>query len=304
MTDITPALVSRLIATQFPQWADLPVTALELDGWDNTTFRLGEDMSVRLPTGDLYALQVDKEHQWLPIFASHLPLAIPEPLAKGVPGSGYPRPWSIYRWLEGDDATVGRIADLGDVATELAAFLRALHQIDPAGGPPPGEHNFFRGGPLATYDVETRDAIKALEDEIDARTAIEAWEAALATTWTDSPVWVHGDISPTNLLVVDGRLSAVIDFGCAAVGDPACDVAIAWTFYFGESREAFRAGLPFDDATWTRGRGWVLWKALITLVHARRTAGDEGDLAGARLGWRQSAREVIDDVLGEHRHVA
>jgi aminoglycoside phosphotransferase (APT) family kinase protein len=220
-----------------------------------------------------------------------------------MPGSGYPRPWSVYRWLEGDDATAGRIADLGGFAAELASFLTALYEIDPSGGPPPGKHNFFRGGPLATYDAETRDAITALEDEIDTRTSIEAWEAALATTWTGSPVWVHGDVSATNLLVVDGRLSAVIDFGCAAVGDPASDVVIAWTFFSGESREAFRAGLSLDDATWARGRGWALWKALITLVREQKANRDQADVERVRLGWRQSPRQVIDDVLADHSRV-
>jgi aminoglycoside phosphotransferase (APT) family kinase protein len=154
--DITPALVTSLVAGQFPRWADLPVTPVELDGWDNTTFRLGEGMSVRLPSADRYALQVDKEHRWLPILARQLPLPIPEPLARGVPGCGFPRPWSVYRWLDGDPATAERIANLVEFGTELADFLDALYRIDPPGGPPPGMHNFFRGGPLTTPRPGTR----------------------------------------------------------------------------------------------------------------------------------------------------
>src|SRR5688572_1175972 len=145
---ITPELVSRLVAAQFPQWAHRPVTRVELDGWDNTTFRLGEDLAVRLPSADAYVQQVDKEHRWLPVLAPRLPLPVPRPLAKGSPGSGFPRPWSVYRWLAGEHTTTDRVADLDRFARDLADFLAALYRIDPASGPEPGEHNFFRGGPL------------------------------------------------------------------------------------------------------------------------------------------------------------
>jgi aminoglycoside phosphotransferase (APT) family kinase protein len=291
---ITTALASRLVAGQFPQWAALRLTPSDSDGNDNTTFRLGEEMLVRLPTADRYTLQVDKEHRWLPILAAQLPLPIPKPLAKGAPAYGYPSDWSIYRWIEGEPATIERIVDRGRFATDLAEFLTALYRIDPAGGPVPGKHNFFRGGPLSTYDVETRDAIGALYNEIDTHSATELWEASLAATWNGSPVWIHGDVSASNLLVADGRLSAVIDFGCSGVGDPACDLTIAWTLFFGQSREAFRGRLPLDDATWARGRGWALWKALITLVRVLETDPQE----------EEKARRVIDDVVAEHQSVA
>ena len=141
--DITPAVAARLVATQFPQWADLAVVPVALDGWDNTTFRLGEDLSVRLPSADAYVAQVKKEHRWLPILAPHLPLPIPEPVALGRAGGGFPRPWSIYRWIEGDHASVDRIANLTVFAADLAGFLAALYAIDPSDGPPPGTHNFL-----------------------------------------------------------------------------------------------------------------------------------------------------------------
>jgi aminoglycoside phosphotransferase (APT) family kinase protein len=299
--DITPTLVASLVAAQFPRWADLPITPVELDGWDNTTFRLGGQMSVRLPSADRYAPQVEKEQRWLPILARRLPLPVPEPLARGVPGCGFPRPWSVYRWLEGEPATAERIANLVEFASELADFLSALHRIDPSGGPPPGMHNFFRGGPLTTYDAETRNAIAALGEEIDTGGAIDVWETALSAKWKGSPVWVHGDFAASNLLVDRGRLSAVIDFGGLGVGDPACDVTIAWTFFSGESREAFQARLPVDGATWARGRGWALWKALITFVPALRRSHNEAEVAGLRFGWRQSARQVIEELLAEHQ---
>ena len=290
--DLSVSLVRQLVAAQFPQWADLPIRAVEVSGWDNMTFRLGEDMSVRLPSAERYAAQVEKEHRWLPKLAPLLPLPIPVPLAMGVPADGYPWQWSVYRWLEGESATIERIADLPQFAITLAQFLVALQRIDPAGGLPAGPHNFFRGGPLTVYDSETRDTIAALNGEIDADAASAVWEAALKATWRGSPVWVHGDVSAGNLLVRGGRLSAVIDFGSSGVGDPACDTVIAWTLLSGESREAFRSALPVDGATWARGRGWALWKGLITLAEHINTNPLEA-------GW---ARRGIDEVLADHKH--
>ena len=301
--DITPTLVARLVAAQFPQWAHLPVTPVDLDGWDNTTVRLGKELSVRLPSGDAYIAQVDKEHRWLPILGRQLPLPIPEPVARGRPGCGFPRPWSIYRWLDGENASIERVGDLTQFATDLAGFLVALYEIDATDGPLPGAHNFFRGGPINTYDAETRESIEMLADEIDAKTATDVWEAAIGEGWDRVPVWVHGDITGTNLLVADGRLTAVIDFGCSAVGDPACDLVMAWTFLAGESREAFRRILRLDDATWARGRGWALWKALITLAHGKMKRSD-ADAAARRFGWRSDARSVIDEVIADHRRPA
>ena len=290
--DIDVSLVRRLVATQFPRWADLPIRPVEFDGVDNRTFRLGEEMSVRLPSAERYALQVEKEHRWLPKLAPHLPLPIPVPLAKGAPGEGYPFPWSVYRWIEGETATAGRLADMPGFAVALAGFLSALGRVDPAGGPPPGRHNFFRGGPLTVYDAETRRAIAALEGRIDTDAASAVWEAALGATWHGPPVWFHGDVASGNLLVEGGRLSAVIDFGTSGVGDPSCDLAIAWTLFEGESRDAFREALGPDEATWARGRGWTLWKALITLAEHVDTNPSEAE----------RARRVLDRVHADHEY--
>jgi aminoglycoside phosphotransferase (APT) family kinase protein len=287
---IDESLVSRLVATQFPEWAHLPIRPVDFGGWDNRTFHLGEQMTVRLPSAAAYVLQVEKEQRWLPQLAPHLPLPIPVPLAMGQPGDGYPWHWSIYRWLEGEIATIEGITDLRQFAVALADFLVALYQIDPTGGPVPGPHNFFRGGPLTVYDGETRQAIAALEGRIDTDAATAVWEEALAATWRGSPVWVHGDVAAGNLLVEQGRLSAVIDFGSSGVGDPACDLAIAWTLFTGESRETFRTALPLDDATWARGRAWTLWKALITLAA----------LPGTDARATSASRRIIDDVLADH----
>lgn len=296
-SQITPALAKGLIAAQFPHWADLPVTRVELDGWDNTTFRLGDEMSVRLPSGDEYTAQVDKEHRWLPFLAPQLPLPIPQPLAKGKPSEEFPRPWSIYRWLEGELPAIDRIADLERFACDLARFLDALYRIEPAGGPPAGPHSHFRGGQVSTWDTQTRGLINALDGKLDADAGIAVWNAALEAGWRGPPVWVHGDIAATNLLVAGGELCAVIDFGCSAVGDPACDVAIAWTLFHGESRRAFRDALGLDSATWARGRGWALWKALIEVHHARSHDADVMQPGWLRMGWRKDAGEIIEDLL-------
>ncbi|PBC03129.1 aminoglycoside phosphotransferase family protein [Mesorhizobium sp. WSM3860] len=288
--DIDTDLVRRLVDAQFPEWRHLPVKPVAFGGWDNRTFHLGDAMTVRLPSAAPYALQVEKEHRWLPKLAPLLPLPIPEPLAMGEPAASYPWHWSIYRWIEGETAKTGRIADLRGFAVSVAEFLVALKRIDPTAGPAPGQHDFYRGGPLAVYDGEARQAIAALEGRIDTQAATAVWEAALAAGWHGSPVWFHGDVASGNLLVEDGRLSAVIDFGTSGVGDPSCDLAIAWTLFEGESRQAFRARIAVDDATWTRGRGWTLWKALITV------AGHDANQA--EFG-RQ--RRVIDEVLADDR---
>jgi aminoglycoside phosphotransferase (APT) family kinase protein len=293
---VTPELVSRLVAAQFPEWAHLPVTPVDLDGHDNSTLRLGADLSVRLPSADDYVPQIDKEHRWLPVLAPQLPLPIPAPVARGAPGPGFPRPWSVYRWRPGEPAIGPRVVDETRFATDLAGFLSALHAIDPAGGPPPGTHSFLRGGPIGALDADVRRSVATLAQAIDADAATAVWEAALATIWERPPVWVHGDVTNSNLLVTDGRLSAVLDFGCSAVGDPACDLAIAWTFFRGESRRAFRDALGLDEGTWARGRGWALWKALDTQAKVVRR-GDQAQDAAGRYGWRLSSRETIAEVL-------
>lgn len=257
------ALVHRLICHQFPHWSDLPIRPIIPGGWDNKTFRLGDDLLIRMPTAAQYASQVEKEHMWLPKLAPFLPLRIPYPVAMGMPGEGYAWKWSIYRWIEGVPATS---ASIQESAQDLAHFLAALHQIDTTNGPLPGPHSFYRGGSLSTYDEETRKAISILSDKIDAKRALDMWEQALATEWKEDPVWVHGDISAGNLLLQEDKLYAVIDFGQLTIGDPACDLAIAWINFDEKSRDAFRKALTLDAETWMRGQAWALWKTLIILA--------------------------------------
>lgn len=284
--DIDASLVGRLLAAQFPQWADLPIEPVASAGTDNAIYRLGDEMAVRLPRIHWATGQADKELRWLPRLAPLLPVAIPVPLGKGEPAEGYPWHWSIYGWLNGENPTVDRFTGPGSLATELAQFVAALHRIDPAGGPPAG-----RGVPLDERDAPTRTAIDALHGIVDTAAVTAAWDVALQTpAWPGPPVWIHGDLSPGNLLIVAGRLSAVIDFGCLGVGDPACDLIVAWNLLPAETRNVFRAALRVDDATWERGRGWALSIALIQLPYYRST----NPVLAA------SARHTIAQVLAEH----
>jgi aminoglycoside phosphotransferase (APT) family kinase protein len=294
---IDAALVRRLVATQFPEWAGLPVCPVVPDGWDNRTYRLGDELTVRLPTGAGYVPAVEKEARWLPVLGPVLPLPVPEPVATGEPGEGYPYAWSVRRWLPGAPARVDRIDDLDRFAVDLAGFLLALEAADPTGGPPAGAHSFHRGAPLRSYDAETRRVLGRLarnrpalqqQARLDPDVAVAVWETALEAPWSGPPVWFHGDVASDNLLVDRGRLCAVIDFGTCGVGDPACDLVMAWTFFSGASRDAFRAALGHDDATWARARGWALWKALISLPEDLEAQPVTGDL------------RTLEAVLADH----
>jgi aminoglycoside phosphotransferase (APT) family kinase protein len=282
-------LVAALVAGQFPHLAGLCVTAIVPGGWDHRSFRLGDEMLVRLPSAAAYSGQAEREARWLPHLAPRLPLEIPAVVALGEPGCGYPWKWSVRRWIEGETATLASTTHSTRVATRIAEFVDALHRIDARGGPAPGAHNFFRGGALSTYDAEARKAIAILAERIDAATALRLWDQAIRTHWTHAPRWVHGDLAAGNFLMRDGALAAVIDFGCMGAGDPACDLAVAWSLFRGEARRAFRAALHFDDATWERARGWALWKAAI--VAAGMSATNAVEFADP---W-----DVIEQVLGD-----
>ncbi|WP_229397767.1 aminoglycoside phosphotransferase family protein [Micromonospora okii] len=283
-------LVSRLVAEQFPQWAGLPVRPVNDGGWDNWTFHLGSGMSVRMPSASEYALAVDKEHRWLPALAPRLPLPVPTPLAKGAPGGGYPFSWSVYSWLDGEPASPSRIADPVRFAVDLAEFLSALHGIDPTDGPRPGLHNWYRGGSLRTYDEKARSALAALTGRVDVDLAAEIWTTALDARWDGTETWFHGDVAQGNLLLNGGSLAAVIDFGTCGVGDPACDLAVAWTVLTADGRRAFRERLSPGEETWARGRGWGLWKTLVTCARAAERADEQA----------ATAHRVLDEIFAEY----
>ena len=262
-TDV--ALVRRLLAEQFPQWADLPIEPVASYGTDHDIYRLGDHLCARLPRIGWATAQAAKEAAWLPKLAPHLPLALPVQLAMGHPAEGYPFDWSVYTWLPGENAN-GTLADRQQAAVDLAAFVRALRRIDTTGAHPRPPHG--RGGPLAEGDEQVRRSILELGDRIDGAATLRSWEESLnAAAWDGPEVWVHGDLLPGNLLVVDGRLSAVIDWGGLNVGDPACDLQPAWNVFAGDSRLRFHAELEVDDASWLRGRGWALYQAVSALPY-------------------------------------
>ena len=262
-TDV--GLVRRLLRGQFPQWADLPVEPVSSYGTDHEIYRLGDRLAARLPRIGWATAQAALEATWLPRLAPHLPLAVPVQVARGEPAEGYPYAWSVYEWLPGEDAN-GTIDDLERAAFDLAAFVRALRHVDTTDAHP--RPHGGRGAPLAELDEVTRRSIDELGDRIDCRAALASWEASLeAPAWDGDEVWVHGDLLPGNLLVVDGRLSAVIDWGGFNVGDPACDLQPAWNVFAGESRERYRAELEVDDASWLRGRGCALSQAVVALPY-------------------------------------
>jgi aminoglycoside phosphotransferase (APT) family kinase protein len=288
--DIDGPMVRRLLAAQFPRYADLPLAAVPSAGTDNAVFRLGQDLAVRLPRIHWAVDDARKEHKFLPELAPYLPLQIPEPLEKGVPGEGYPWPWSIYRWLEGEDATLARIADRRQLAEDLARFVVALHQIDTVELLPTGDLSSNRGGPLSARDAATRAAIGELNGMIDVALVTAAWEAALRTPSAQSrPVWIHGDLKPGNLLATNGRLTGVIDWGGLALGDPAVDLIVAWNFLPAEAREVFRRQVSVDDATWARGRGWALSIGLVALPYYKDSNPELAHIS------RYQIREVLAD---------
>ncbi|MGI5192178.1 aminoglycoside phosphotransferase family protein [Streptomyces sp. CA-288835] len=260
---IDVALVRRLVDAQFPQWAELPLELLDPSGSDHVIYRLGEELSVRMPRHAGAIGQARKESEWLPRLAPHLPLAVPVPVAVGEPDFGYPWPWAVSRWLDGEVATVEALADSSVAAVELAEFLTALQQFAPKDILDGDVREDLTGRPLADRDRATRAAITEVDGVFDTVAMTDLWDAALgAPGWDRPPVWFHGDFHTGNLLILDGRLSAVIDFGGLGIGDPACDLTIAFTLMSAGSRAAFRAALGVDDATWTRGRGWALTTAL------------------------------------------
>lgn len=294
MTNIDEDLVETLIAEQFPQWSGLRVAQVLPGGWDNRTFRLGDDLSVRLPSNSAYVLQVEKEQRWLPVLAPRLPLEIPEPVGIGHPSDRFPFPWSVYRWLPGRPPAPALIERDPLFAATLGDFLAALQQVDAQDGPTPGLHNFFRGDSPAVYEDETLSAIEMLGETIDANAVREVWEAAVETRWQGEPVWFHGDVSEGNLLVdEDGRLSAVIDFGTSGIGDPACDLVIGVVTMRGAARQAFREHRGLGADAWARARGWAMWKALIV---AAGSAGSHSPESEAR-----KARAAIDAIIEDHR---
>ncbi|MFE6887657.1 aminoglycoside phosphotransferase family protein [Streptomyces sp. NPDC057694] len=280
--DIDDALVAGLLADQFPQWAALPLRYLASDGTSNMLFRLGDGLVVRMPRTAGAAADVPGEQRWMRRLGPELPVAVPEPVGAGVPGRGYPWPWSVCRWIDGVLPTIGTGEQPVGLAHDVADFVRALTRVDTTGAPAAD-----RGKPLAPRDASTRAALDQLDGALDTAAALTLWESALrAPRWDGPDVWVHGDLEPGNLLVDadSGRLAAVIDFGCTGVGDPAVDLIVAWYVLDDGLRDTFRAAVGCDEATWTRGRGWALSIAALELSYYRGRNAFMADTAARVLG--------------------
>jgi aminoglycoside phosphotransferase (APT) family kinase protein len=263
--EITADLVRVLVADQFPAWRDLPVVPVDRQGNDNRTFRLGDRLAVRLPSAEGYVAAVEKEDRCLPLLGGHLPVSVPAPVAAGRPAVGYPFPWSVRRWLPGDTVEAAADVDRTALAYDLGGFLTALRAVPAGPGPACGRHSFYRGCHPSAYSDEVQRALGELSGVVDVAACETVWAAALRSAWPSPPVWFHGDVAVGNMLTAGGRLSAVIDFGTCGVGDPACDLVMAWTYFTGAERKVFREAAGLADDAWRRARGWALWKALITL---------------------------------------
>lgn len=282
-------LVRALLRDRHPRWADGPITEISSTGTDHALYRLGDDAVARVPLRRSATQPIDTEFRWLPWLAERLPIEISRPLARLEPAPPFPHPWSVHSWIDGECGTTAPV-DRALLAVDLARVLRALQALDPADGPPSVEAYCWRGIPLEMRDGSTREAIASSRRSIDVAAATSAWETALgAREWTGPPVWVHGDVAAGNLIFRDGRLVALIDWACMAVGDPACDLIVAWELLDEPSRKTFRAELAVDDATWQRGRGWALSTAVGALAYYEDSNPFMADQA------RRKLRSVLGD---------
>lgn len=288
-TTINKLLARKLIAEQFPEYFNLPITDVEKQGLDNRTYRLGEHMLIRMPRAAEYAEKVAIEQELLPQLAKRLRVSIPAPIKMGKPSTDYPYPFSIYRWLSGKSINLLTLTEQEkeQLAYELAKFLKELQSITDIEGPEPGQHNWWRGDHVSVYDKGAREQIAELAEIIDASQLLALWDQACVTKWNNHPIWIHGDFAIGNILMDGGKLSAVIDFGGAAVGDPACDLVIAWTYLSGKAREVFMSKMDLDEDTWLRARAWALWKATFELCQIADKNSPESGLQ----------KRIIDEVM-------
>ncbi|MFG1908792.1 aminoglycoside phosphotransferase family protein [Kribbella sp. NPDC048928] len=287
---IDTPLVRELVAGQFPQWAALPLEPVDSGGMVNAIYRLGSDLSVRLPLRPSSIDAVRREQAKLAALAPVLPVAIPAVEAIGSPTDAFPGEWSVHRWLTGTHPAAGALADPHGLATDLAAFVEAFRRIDLPDRPPAYLGERRTRAPMVDMDDSTRQAIGELDSLIDTRAALTSWEESLAAPYDGREVWVHSDLTPGNLLVsADGRLTAVLDFETCGVGDPACDLFPAWHLLPTNVRDEFRTALNVDDATWLRGRGRVLSQAVNVWAYQKDT----------NPAIANYARPVISEVLGD-----
>lgn len=293
--NITLELAKRLIVSQFPEYADLNLIEVEQQGHDNKTYRIGNNMLIRMPTAESYALKVPIEQELLPKLAKHLSIAIPAPIKMGKSSEDYPYPFSIYKWVDGRSANHIAFDEqlLENIGYQLAKFLKELHAITDVEGPAPGQHNWWRGCHISVYDEAAREQITNLGDFIDADSALELWKKACVTKWNKPPIWIHGDFAVGNIIIKSNKLSGIIDFGGTAIGDPACDLVIAWTFLNGKARDIFISTMDLDESTWLRARGWALWKSTFELCN----------IADKKSPEAKMQKIIIDELICKEENV-
>ena len=253
---IDEGIVRRLVDAQFPSGRGVPLRRFPSSGTVNAIYRLG-DHSVRLPLLERSVEPLVKEIEWLPVLGPRLPLTAPEVVAVGEPTDEYPLPWAVHRWIDGTPWVAAAVDDEPAAAEVMAGYISALQRVDTAGAPVarPGA----QGAAVRDRDRWGRAAIASGDGMFDTSAAARVWSQVLEVPdWERPPVWIHGDLLAPNVLVRDGRLHAVIDYGNACVGDPAVDVAAAWSLFGPDARRRFRAVLDVDDETWARARGWAI----------------------------------------------
>ena len=291
--DISTGLAARLIAEQFPHWASLPLRPVSSAGTVCVLYRLGDDLVVRLPRRPGKSLDAILTRGVLSRLAPFLPVPVPALIAEGRPTAEYPASWGVLRWLDGDTPVEGHLAEPGLLAADLAGFLTALwkvdlSKVDLADSPPA-----YRGGPLADQHECTIDAIEHLNGLVDTAAARAIWDhAAQLPLWDGPDTWIHADMMPGNVITRNGRLAAVIDFGCAGIGDPSQDLIVAWMLLPASVRPAFRRAVGTDAATWLRGRARALSMALGHLDYYSDTNPVMADNARYTIG------EVLADYYG------
>lgn len=286
---ITPSLAKSLINLQFSQYSNLPIIPVKRQGHDNRTFHLGNDMLIRMPSGEDYASKVEIEQKWLPKLSPNISLMIPKPIHMGEPSKDYPYHWSIYEWCEGESLNLisKDTLNLEEIAKDLANFLKELQKIDVSNAPIAGKHNFYRGAKINIYFDDAINNIKKLENIIDSKKAISIMEESINSKWEKEPVWIHGDLAIGNILIKDNKINAIIDFGGMSVGDPACDLVLYWNFFEGKSKDIFKSELALDQDTWNRARGWALWKASFEIVNSENKNSD------SYISWVKIIKNII-----------
>jgi len=266
-TNINSNIVCSLLKEQFPEWLNLSLKLIKSQGTDNVMYQLGDDKVIRLPRTYGSALSLQKECDWLPKLAPKLPIPVPVPIARGIPSTYYPHPWAICQFLEGSNPCIENRLDLQQASKDMAHFIDMMQKIPVKSGP-----ECRRGLPLDSRAQETRDAIQNVTEMYDAKLLNEIWDSMLAVpSWHGSPVWIHGDLHAGNLLAKNNLITAVLDFGSAGVGDPACDLMVAWTLLDTDSRKQFQEIIQYDDATWQRGRGWAFTMGLVAYPYYKET---------------------------------